>query len=166
MSIRRRYASSEMVGMLRAWKVSVAAGVDTALREAVVRVCHIGGASMGGSGGAYWCWCPCEEPDEDDEDEVAEGERWSLVVAIWVRMCARSLRRSVGGYEWMSNGVSAAVVEGDGGTGGVVGVSIGTGCGGSGLAALAGAELAAADDELGAVWCRCSDGGWFWARLD
>lgn len=40
--MRKKYDSSEIVGMLRAWKVSVDAEVLRAWREAEVNVDHIG----------------------------------------------------------------------------------------------------------------------------
>ena len=54
-------------------------------RDAVVRVCQIGGASIGSGA------------DDAGFEEVEDGDKWSLVVAICVRSIARSLRRSVGG---------------------------------------------------------------------
>lgn len=51
-----------------------------------MRVCQIRGASMGSTG---------EEGFEAEDDEV--GDKWSLVVAIWVKSKARSLSRSVAG---------------------------------------------------------------------
>jgi hypothetical protein len=55
------------------------------------------------------------------EEEVAS---WSFVDAIWVRREARSLRRSVVGYEWISTGGRVddeARGGGGGGGGGVCG---------------------------------------------
>jgi len=66
----------------------IAAGIDMAFRDAMVRVCHIGGASFG-SGGVKWL---CK----DDEIGFDCGI-WSFVFAIWVRRRAKSFRRSVGG---------------------------------------------------------------------
>lgn len=43
LSIRKRYDSSAIVGMLRAWKVRAEAGFDREEREAEVRERHIGG---------------------------------------------------------------------------------------------------------------------------
>lgn len=40
--MRRRYASRDIVGILRAWNVRVEDGVEMAVRDAVVRVRHIG----------------------------------------------------------------------------------------------------------------------------
>jgi hypothetical protein len=58
-------------------------------REAVVRVCQIGGGSVESSG---------EEGFEDEPDDNEFGrDKWSLVVAMCVRSKARSLRRSVAG---------------------------------------------------------------------
>lgn len=40
--IRRRYASREIVGILRAWNVRAEEGLDSEVRDAVVKVCQIG----------------------------------------------------------------------------------------------------------------------------
>lgn len=74
-----------MVGILRAWKVSVDAGVLRAVREAEVRVDQIG-ECIWAEGAAWRGEVGFEECDVD---------RLSFVAAIWVRRDARSLRRSV-----------------------------------------------------------------------
>jgi len=110
-SILSRYASSDIVGMFLAWKVMVAAGVDMALREAVVSVCHIGGVSIGSAEVSWLC---------EDEELGFDCDIWSFVFAMWVKRSARSFRRSVGGKEWMSKwelSVKEGVVGGFGGGG-------------------------------------------------
>jgi hypothetical protein len=84
--MRRRYASREIVGMLRAWNVRVDDGVLRALRDAVVRVRHTGG-----------CASRSEKEGRAECGEVAVGElgdSWSFVAAIWVRRDASSRRSS------------------------------------------------------------------------
>jgi hypothetical protein len=66
--MRRRYASREIVGTLRAWNVSVADGVTRAVREAVVRVRQMGG----------WELCDVGDVGDGDTGDVRE----SLVAAI------------------------------------------------------------------------------------
>jgi hypothetical protein len=120
----------------------VAAGVDMALRDAVVSVCHIGEASIG-SGGVNWLCI---------DDEIGfDCDIWSFVFAIWVRRRAKSFRRSDGGNVWISNFELSVKMGGGVGVGGF----------GGGVAILD-CEGAAG----GAVWCRCSDGGWACARLE
>ena len=84
--MRNRYASREMDGMFRAWKVRGDVGVESAVREAEKRVCHIGGRDPGGkeweSGGLL----------------ATEVERPSFAVAIWVKSDASSLSKSDVGY--------------------------------------------------------------------
>lgn len=59
-------------------------------RDAVVRVCQMGGGSVE-SGNR-------EEFEEKEPDDNGLGrDKWSLVVAMCVRSKARSLRRSVAG---------------------------------------------------------------------
>lgn len=139
-SILSRYASSDIVGMFLAWKVMVAAGVDMAVRDAVVSVCHIG-VSIG-PGEVSWL-CVGDELGFD-------CDIWSLVLAIWVRRSARSFRRSAGGKEWISN------LE----LSGKMGVGVGVGGFGGGVGILD------CEGAAGAVWCRWSDGGWAWARFE
>lgn len=79
--------------MLRAWNVKAEEGLERDVREAVVRVRHIGGAagsSMSPAGGrwdCWWWWC-------GEVGDVA-GESLSFVEAIWVRREARRRRSSV-----------------------------------------------------------------------
>ena len=90
----------------------VAAGVDMALREAVVSVCHTGGVSIG-SGEVSWL---CEVDERGFDCDI-----WSFVFAMWVKRSARSFRRSVGGKEWISKwelSVKVGVGVGVGGFGG------------------------------------------------
>jgi hypothetical protein len=92
-SIRSRYASSEMVGTLRAWKVSDIL-LARAVLDAVVSVCHIGGRAASFVG----------EPGMLDGCVVkAEGISLpvilSLVVAICVKRDASRRRRSWESYE-------------------------------------------------------------------
>lgn len=84
-----------MVGMLRAWKVSAEAGLASAVRDAEVRVRHTGGREAV-SDGVAWDWLGRVWAAESAE------ERASFVCAICVSKEARSLRSSVGAYEWMS----------------------------------------------------------------
>lgn len=100
-NILRKYASSVIVGIFLAWNVNVDAGVDIADREAVVKECQMGVSSFGWIGAV------------DEVEVMPEGQldNWSFVDAICARREARSLRRSVVGYEWISTG---GVVEDDG----------------------------------------------------
>jgi hypothetical protein len=68
------------------------AGVARELRDAVVRVCHIGGCSVGLVGGN----------EERAEGECEDG-RLSLVVAICVRREARRRRSSWELKVWISS---------------------------------------------------------------
>lgn len=86
MRIRSKYESSEIVGTLRAWKVSVDDTVASEHRDAVVSVDQSGG-------------CGSEEAQADKRvgDRGEDGASESLVEAICVRREAKSRSRSVVG---------------------------------------------------------------------
>ena len=73
-----------MVGILRAWKVRVEEGVDSAERDALVRVRHTGGSSSARGeeeeGGSMWTG--------------ALDASLSFVAAIWVSKEAKRRRSS------------------------------------------------------------------------
>ena len=83
--MRKRYASSEMVGMFRAWKVSGEVGVDSAVRDAEKSVCQIGGRTP--EGGVWDSGVPLAI-----EDDIP-----SFAVAIWLNKDASSLSKSAVG---------------------------------------------------------------------
>lgn len=90
LSIRKRYDSSAIVGMLRAWKVRADAGFDREEREAEVREHQIG--ERDASSDILLCDRPAKVWDAGSEPEIT-----SLVDAIWVRSEARRRSKSVEG---------------------------------------------------------------------
>lgn len=90
LSIRKRYDSSAIVGMLRAWKVRADAGFDREEREAEVRERQIG--EQDASSDTSLCDRLAKVWDAMSEPEIT-----SLVDAIWVRSEARRRSKSVEG---------------------------------------------------------------------
>lgn len=141
--ILSKYASRDIVGTLRAWNVSVAAGVVSATLAAVVRRGHstVCGCFKVGA----WCSAVGEDGGE------GRGESESFVAAICVRSDARRRRRSGAGYEWMSTAAA-----------GVGGRDCGCGCGCGRVRVwtwTCGREGAADDDDVvGVCWARADVG--------
>jgi hypothetical protein len=80
--MRRRYASREMVGMFRAWKVRVEEDEERASRDAEVRVRQTG----------EWTFVWTAVLEGGWDDGLWMESRESFVEAIWERRDARSLR--------------------------------------------------------------------------
>jgi hypothetical protein len=114
--MRRRYASREIVGTLRAWKVRTEEGVEMEVRDAVVRVRQMG-ASVGVTVARV-----VRVGVVDGGVAGATASSLSFVAAIWAKREARRRRRSGEGYECTSKGS---------GSGAGAGAGAGSGIGGS-----------------------------------